>query len=93
MRALVVVLLLVAGCAKPDTGLAPAVQIPSLPENLAQKATQLEPNTDASLKGQILDNTTNIRKYNSVAFQTNKLIEFYNCVRDSINNKKELKCQ
>lgn len=90
MRHLLLVLALSA-CG--GTGLATGPQIPPIPENLAQKATALEENSDVTMGGQVRDNNSNIRAYNGVAFQTNSLIDLYNCVRESINQKKEIKCQ
>ena len=91
--ALILVLLLAACSTKPETGLVKGVQIPPIPENLAQKAEALPANSDTSMGGQVLDNTRNIREYNAKAFQVNDLIDLYNCVRDAVNNKKEIKCQ
>ncbi len=95
MKKLVIVsALLLSACAnKPDTGLAPAVQIPPIPENLAQKAEPLPPITDPTMGGLVKANIDSSKKYNAVSFQLNKLIDLYNCVMDSVNNKKELKCQ
>lgn len=95
MKKLVIVsALLLSACAnKPDTGLAPAVQIPPIPENLARKAEPLPPITDPTMGGLVQANIDSSKKYNAVSFQLNKLIDLYNCVMDSVNNKKELKCQ
>lgn len=94
MKKLIVLsFLLLPACMGKDTGLAPAVQIPPIPANLAQERGQLNPNSDITMGGQVKDNTTNIREYNSVAFQVNNLIHLYNCVREAVNNKKEPKCQ
>lgn len=93
-KLIIVAALLVSACAsKPDTGLAPAVQIPPIPENLAQKAEPLPPITDPTMGGLVQANVQSSKQYNSVSFQLNKLIDLYNCVRDSVNNKKEFKCQ
>jgi hypothetical protein len=92
MRHLLLVLALSA-CGGGSTGLALGPQIPPIPENLARKATALEGNSDVTMGGQVRDNNGNIRAYNGVAYQTNSLIDLYNCVRESINNKKEIKCQ
>jgi hypothetical protein len=93
-KSVILVALLASACAtKPDTGLAPAVQIPSLPENLALKAETLPPITDGTMGGLIEANVDTSKRYNSVSFQLNKLIDLYDCIRDSVNNKKELKCQ
>lgn len=89
---LILGLLALSACAKPETGLAVGPQVPPLPSQLSQKAGRLEPNSDATLAGQIRDNNKSIRSYNDVAHQNNKLIDLYNCVRESINNKKEPKC-
>lgn len=86
---MVLIASLLSSCGK-DTGLAPAVQIPPLPERLAQKSYQLPPNTDSSMGAQVVDNTENIKQYNQVATDKNRLIDIYNCIRDSVNNKKEL---
>lgn len=92
MRILVPILLMLSACSTPDTGLAPPVQVPPIPENLAQRAQALPPSVDLTMGGQVLDNTQNIRQYNEKAFQVNDLIDLYNCVREAINNKKEAKC-
>lgn len=89
---LAVALLLSACATNNSTGLAPAVQIPPLPDNLAQKAKALSASSDLTMGGQVKDNTHNIREYNGVSTQLNHLIDVYNCVKDSVNNKKELKC-
>lgn len=80
-------------CASKPTGLAPAVQIPPLPANLAQKAEPLPPITDPTMGGLVQANIDSSKKYNAVSFQLNKLIDLYGCVMDAVNNKKELKCQ
>lgn len=92
MKPYLIVALLLSACATNSTGLAPAVQIPPLPENLAQKAKALPLSNDLTMGGQVKDNTHNIREYNEVSIQLNHVIDVYNCMRDSINNKKELKC-
>lgn len=84
--------LLLAACGGADTGIAPQVQIPPIPENLAQKAAKLPENNDTTMGAQVRDNTSNIRAYNDKASQVNNLINLYNCVREAINNKKEIKC-
>ena len=89
---LVLVLLLAACKTTGDTGLVTGVQIPPIPEKLAQKAGPLPPNEDITMGGQVKDNTHNIREYNAKAFQVNDLIDLYNCVREAVNNKKEIKC-
>lgn len=89
---LVAALLLSACKTTTDTGLTTGVQIPPIPENLAQRAEALPPSTDVTMGGQVQDNTRNIREYNAKAFQVNDLIDLYNCVREAVNNKKEIKC-
>lgn len=94
MKYLVPVLFLLAACGgEVDTGLTTAVQVPPLPENLAQKRGPLNPNNDVTMGGLVKENTNNIRQYNSTAFQVNSLIDLYNCVKDAVNNKTEIKCQ
>lgn len=92
MRILVLALLLSACSTPVDTGLATPMQVPPLPENLAVKAKALPPSTDLTMGGQVQDNTRNIREYNGVSTQLNYVIDIYNCVREAINNKKEIKC-
>lgn len=87
------VALLLSACGGKETGLAPAVQIPPLPGNLAQKAEPLAPITDPTMGGLVQANVDSRRQYNAVSFQLNKVIDLYICVRDAVNNKKELKCQ
>lgn len=93
MRKYIIALaLLLSACKTTDTGLPTGVQIPPIPENLAQRAGSLSPSSDATMGGQVKDNTNNIRQYNAKAFQVNDLIDLYNCVREAVNNKKEIKC-
>lgn len=92
-KVIIAVAFLLSACATPDTGLAPAVQIPPLPENLAQKPEPLPPITDPSMGGLVEANIESTKKYNAVSFQLDRVIELYNCVRDAVNNKKEFKCQ
>jgi hypothetical protein len=92
-KSIIVLALLASACSTTDTGLAPQVRIPPIPENLSQRAGQLPSSSDTTMGGQVLDNTRNIRTYNEKAFQVNDLIDLYNCVREAINNKKEVKCQ
>jgi hypothetical protein len=93
MKKLLPLVLLLSACGHTDTGLAPQIQVPPLPENLAKKATALPASADVTMGGQVKDNTANIQEYNAKAFQLNDVIDLYNCVRDAINNKKEIKCQ
>jgi hypothetical protein len=85
--------LLTTACAGKQTGLAPAVQIPPLPGNLAQKAEPLPPITDPTMGGLVQANVDTSKRYNAVSFQLNKIIDLYICVKDAVNNKEELKCQ
>lgn len=86
-------LLLLAGCTHtPDTGLAVAPQIPELPANLAERAKPLPKLVDPTMGALVLDGTAADQQYNAVGHRNNKLIDLYNCVRDAINNKKEIKC-
>lgn len=92
-KSLIVLALLLSACTTtPDTGLATGMQVPPIPEKLAERAGPLPENTDITMGGQVQDNTRNIRAYNQRAFQVNDLIDLYNCVREAINNKKEIKC-
>jgi len=81
---------LLVSCASvtPNTGIATPVQVPDLPNSLAQKATQLPPLTDLTFGGIIQDNANTTRKYNEVGSQMNALIDLYNCVKVSMNEKK-----
>jgi hypothetical protein len=85
--------LLTTACAGKQTGLAPAVQVPPLPGNLAQKAEPLPPITDPTMGGLVQANVDTSKRYNAVSFQLNKIIDLYICVKDAVNDKKELKCQ
>jgi hypothetical protein len=94
MKKLILALaLLTTACAGKETGLAPAVQIPPLPGNLAQKAEPLPPITDPTMGGLVQANVDTSKRYNAVSFQLNKIIDLYICVKDAVNDKKELKCQ
>lgn len=92
-KLVLVVSLLLTACGGKETGIAPAVQIPPIPANLAQKADPLPPITDPTMGGLVQANIESSKKYNAVSFQLNKLIDLYDCVKEAVNNKKELKCQ
>lgn len=92
MRILLVALLLV-GCAESQTGLGTYHKVPPVPDQLNDKIGSLPPNSDLTMAGQIRDNNRNIRAYNETGFKYNRLLEYYNCVREAINERKEPKCQ
>ena len=75
-----------------DTGLAKPVRIPDIPPGLSEKAGQLPQLTDPSMGALVLDGAASDMQYNAEAHQKNKLIDLYNCVKDAINNGKEIKC-
>lgn len=87
-------LLVLAAChhTQPDTGLARAPVIPELPAVLSKKADSLPQITDNTMGGLVVDGTNTDIKYNDISHQLNAVIDVYNCVRESINNKKEIKC-
>lgn len=94
MKKLILALaLLTSACAGKQTGLAPAVQVPPLPGNLAQKAEPLPPITDPTMGGLVQANVDTSKRYNAVSFQLNKIIDLYVCIRDAVNNKEEPQCQ
>ena len=91
MRAALVPLLLLSACAQvPDTGLAEQIKVPDLPETLAEKAKPLPPLTDTSMGGLVVDGTNSDMQYNSVSHQLNSVIDLYNCVKPSTNEKKDI---
>ena len=92
MRILLVAILLV-GCTQPQTGLGTYPKVPPVPEQLNDKAQALPPNSDLTMAGQIRDNNRNIRAYNERGFKYNRLLEYYNCVREAINERKKPECQ
>lgn len=92
MRKVLPIVLFLSACTHTqDTGLAKSVQIPDLPPNLAQKAEPLPPLTDPTMGGLVKSAIDTDMKYNSKAYQLNSLIDLYNCVKTSINDKKDIK--
>lgn len=88
MKSLLFLALALGGCATTNTGLATPVQVPSLPSNLSVKAGPLEAVEITSTDDLVRDYGRTITKYNSVANQTNALIDIYNCIRVAINEGK-----
>lgn len=86
--------IMLSGCArKPiDLGLAQPVQVPELPKGEFEKVGPLPQITDRTLGAQQIDATQTDIKYNDVSTRYNRLIDFYNCIRVSVNNKEEPKC-
>ena len=97
MNKLIIILFaafLLTGCNRELLGDLPttqSVQVPNLPVQLSKPATALPPIIDNTMGGRELDAAETDRKYNEVAHQTNGLIKLYNCVKDSVNNKKDIK--
>lgn len=86
--------LLLTGCNREFLGDLPdtkPVQVPDLPTQLSTPAEKLSPLTDNTMGGREIDAAETDRKYNQVAHQTNGLIKLYNCVKESVNNKKDIK--
>lgn len=88
---LILALTLSACTTKPGPGLAKPIQVPELPSNLAVKAKALPPITDNTMGGLVIDGANTDMKYNEVAHQLNNVIDLYNCVKISINEKKDIK--
>ena len=92
MKKVLILLFALSACTHTsDTGLTTHVQIPDLPSNLAQKAGPLPPLKDPTMGGLVEDGTNTDMQYNSVSHQLNNLIDLYNCVKTSINEKKDIK--
>ena len=92
MKRVLILLFALSACThKPDIGLVTAVQIPDLPSNLAQKAGPLPPLTDPNMGPLVVDATNTDMQYNSVSHQLNSVIDIYNCVKISLNEKKDIK--
>lgn len=84
-------ILFLTACATTDNGagsLAKPVQVPELPANLSKKADRLPPITDNTMGGLTIDGAETDIKYNTVAHQLNNLIDVYECVRVSMNEKR-----
>jgi len=82
-------ILLLAGCANnppPTFGVDP-IEVPDIPEQLNKKAYALPPIEDSSLGGLVRSGNEAAAAYNEVAFRNNALIDFYNCVKESINEE------
>jgi hypothetical protein len=92
MKRVLILLFALSACThKPDIGLVTAVQIPDLPPNMAQKAGPLPELKDPSMAALVEDATNADMRYNSVSHQLNSVIDIYNCVKVSINEKKDIK--
>lgn len=63
-----------------------SIQIPELPVSYT-KAEALPPLTDNTLGGIVKDAVETDKKYNVISLKYNSLIDFYNCIKVSINNK------
>ena len=89
-------LLLLSACGgdnKPITPGVIAIQVPDLPIKLSQKAPRLPKFSAKNMGEGQIDATIVDQKYNALAFQANSLIDFYNCVKLSVNTKADLtKC-
>jgi len=91
---IVIASLTLVGCATtheftPD-GVTP-VRIPDLPAGLSIKANQMPQIESNSMGAHVSAGVDADIAYNDVAFKYNHLIDLYNCVKQSINNKTDLK--
>lgn len=77
---------------KPELLSAKPVQVPELTVTLAKKANRLPDITDPSLGGIIKDGIDTDIKYNALAYRYNRLVDFYNCIRNTVNTKDVDKC-
>lgn len=90
--AIAAALLFLSACS--TTGTPPGVEsvrIPDLPAELSKRADRLPDLTDTSMGAAHVDGAKTDAKYNEVAHQTNRLIDFYGCVQRSINTRKDIK--
>lgn len=74
------------GINRPDPGVKP-VQVPDAPAYLTKKAESLPPITDPSMGAAHIQGADDDRRYNSVAWQLNTWIDFYECIKVSVNTK------
>lgn len=84
-------LLVLSACAgkNDDVGsISKPVQVPELPANLSKKAESLPPIKDNTMGGLTIDGAETDIKYNGIAHQLNNLIDVYECVRVSMNEKR-----
>jgi hypothetical protein len=89
------VLLSAGSCKTTDSAseLARPVAMPDLPKELDKEYQRLPDLKDPSLGGIIVDSSEASAKYNDVAFNNNRLVQFYKCVQKSKNERKEIdKC-
>ena len=87
-------IVLTSGCThtQQDLGLAKPVQVPDLPPALSRKASKLPNIMDNTMGTTVVDGANTDIIYNDVAWRLNHLIDFYNCIKTSINNKTEADC-
>ena len=90
--ALFLAILALAACSHDqNTGLAKGVEIPDLPVNLGKRAEKLPPIKDTSMGTAHIQGAEDDMQYNAVSTQLNSLIDLYNCVKFSVNDKKDIK--
>lgn len=82
--------LFLGGCGEKHIVVTPPA-VPELPTNLSKKAENLSDITDLSMGGLVLDGVETDKKYNSIGHKLNTLIDVYNCVKTSLNDKKDPK--
>lgn len=71
----------------PEIGVAPAAQMPALPNALAQKAERLPDITDPSLGGIHRDGAQSDSRYNDLAYRYNFMVDAWGCVRQHLNSR------
>ena len=87
-KAFLIPLFLLAACGDKESGLGRIPTIPDLPPELNKKAEKLPPITDNSMGGLVIDGTNTDIKYNEVSTRLNTVLDIYECVKTSFNNKK-----
>lgn len=88
-KLLLIPIFLLASCGHDqETGLANWPVIPDLPHELNKKAEKLPDIKDNSIGALVIDGTETDIKYNDVSTRLNAVLDIYECVKTSFNNKK-----
>lgn len=90
MKKYILLVLLLSGCAHTqETVIVDPPKVPRLPAHYDIKAARLPDIVDPSFGGIMVDGTESDIKYNSLSIKYNQLLDIYNCVRVSINERKD----
>lgn len=92
MKKVLVFAFLLSACNPKQSPIVSSPRVPDLPANLAIAATNLPLISDTTMGTAHIQGVKDDMQYNALRDRYNNLLSLYNCIKESINKRKEVKC-